>query len=156
MKAMLLAGAALAALAVSAQAADPVVISAVNPSLTTDILSTGLTEKAVAEGAFKLENPSEYLGYYGYGTDGPLMPKKGDKSTKDQKVEATKTEPDKNTYLVLEGATGPAKGVKYGTHFIFQGHEGGPKDKDGVAHGGLTRINLDAPVAHRVTLMAVK
>ena len=64
-------------------------------------------------------------------------------------MEATKTEPDKNTYLVLHGQNGADHGYDYGTHFVFQGHEGGTP-------GFLSRINLDADGAHRVTLMASK
>jgi len=37
----------------------------------------------------------------------------------------------------------------YGTHFLFQGHELGAGGK-----GYITRINLDADGAHRVTLLA--
>ena len=63
--------------------------------------------------------------------------------------EAHKTEPDKNTYLVFKnGLDGADPSYDYGTHFLFQGHEGG-----GGA-GYITRINLDADAAHRVTLMA--
>ncbi|HEX5526182.1 MAG TPA: alkaline phosphatase PhoX [Solirubrobacterales bacterium] len=66
--------------------------------------------------------------------------------------EAHKTEPDKNTYLVFKkGLTGADPNYDYGTHFLFQGHEGGA----GGA-GYITRVNLDADVAHRVTLMATK
>ena len=39
----------------------------------------------------------------------------------------------------------------YGRHFLFQGHEGGA----GGA-GYITRINLDADAAHRVTLLATQ
>jgi hypothetical protein len=121
---------------------------------TEDMLSPGLVETPVAEGAFKLENPSKYLGFYGYGSDGPLKPAKDAVQAKGMHVEATKTEPDKNTYLVLDGAVGPSKGYDYGTHFLFQGHENGPIDETGVQHGLLTRVNLDANIRHRVTLMA--
>src|SRR5262249_29952670 len=57
--------------------------------------------------------------------------------------------PDKNTYLVLEGQKGPDASYDYGHHFLFQGHENGPA---GV--GSITRVNLDADYAHRVTLLA--
>lgn len=153
MKITLLATSALIALSLPALA-DPIKLGSAQVTPAGDTLAKGLAQVPVAEGAFKLENPSKYLGYYGYAKDGPLVPAKGAVPSKDHLVEATKTEPDKNTYLVLEGATGPAKGVKYGTHFLFQGHENGPKDENGVSRGGLTRINLDAPKAHRVTLMA--
>ena len=121
---------------------------------TEDALSPGLAEKPVAEGKFRLENPSKYLDYYGYASDGPLVPAKGAELSKDKQIEATKTEPDKNTYLVLDGATGPHKGYNYGTHFVFQGHENGPADETAPTAAALTRINLDADLLHRVTLMA--
>jgi hypothetical protein len=86
---------------------------------------------------------------YGYDGDGPMVPAPGDLPTSTHLVEATKTEPDKNTYLVLHGQNGPDRSYNYRTHFVFQGHEGG-------APGFLSRINLDADGAHRVTLMASK
>ena len=62
--------------------------------------------------------------------------------------EAHKTEPDKNTYLVFkQGLTGADPSYDYGTHFLFQGHESG-------SPGYITRINLDADPAHRVTVLA--
>jgi hypothetical protein len=65
-------------------------------------------------------------------------------------TEAQKTEPDKNTYLVLRnGLSGADPHYRYGVHFLFQGHELGV---DG--HGYITRVNLDADAAHRVTLLA--
>src|SRR5215813_1277439 len=115
-----------------------------------NILSPELGETIVAQGSFKLENPGEQS-YYGYGNDGPPVPVPGDLPSSSHKVEATKTEPDKNTYLVLHHQKGADPNYDYGTHFLFQGHENGP---DG--HGKITRINLDADGAHRVTLLAEK
>src|SRR5262249_20916721 len=43
--------------------------------------------------------------------------------------------------------TGADPNYHYGTHFLFQGHELGTP-------GYITRINLDADDAHRVTVMA--
>src|SRR5262249_51120302 len=43
----------------------------------------------------------------------------------------------------------------YGTHFLFQGHESGPGTFPNQ-QGYITRINLDADVDHRVTLLATK
>src|SRR6185436_2255616 len=43
----------------------------------------------------------------------------------------------------------------YGTHFLFQGHENGARVA-GLAQGYITRINLDADTAHRVTVMATR
>jgi hypothetical protein len=106
-----------------------------------------------ARGAMPLENPSKLVSHYGYDADGPLSPAAGDKQTKEHNVEATKTEPDKNTYLVLEGQKGADANYDYGTHFVFQGHEAG-QEVDGHDMGYITRINLDADEAHRVTLMA--
>ncbi len=119
-------------------------------------LSAGITRTAVAEGKMKLENPTELITHYGYAGDGPLSPAEGDVQSKDHNVEATKTEPDKNTYLVLKDQKGPDAAYDYGTHFLFQGHESGPKTRDGKTQGALTRINLDADEAHRVTLMATE
>ena len=50
----------------------------------------------------------------------------------------------------FDGQKGADPSYDYGTHFLFQGHEGGH------ARGYITRINLDADVAHRVTLMATQ
>lgn len=120
----------------------------------TDVLSPELSQTAVAQGATKLENPSALTSYYGYDNDvlnaagQPVMvptPSSGGK-------EAHKTEPDKNTYLVFKkGLSGADPNYDYGTHFLYQGHEGGA----GGA-GYITRVNLDADAAHRVTLMATK
>jgi hypothetical protein len=118
------------------------------------VLSPELQQVAVAQGSTKLENPSALTSYYGYDNDvlnaagQPVMvpvPSSGGK-------EAHKTEPDKNTYLVFKkGLTGADPSYNYGTHFLFQGHEGGV----GGA-GVITRINLDADAAHRVTLLAAQ
>ncbi len=115
-------------------------------------IAAELSQTIVAEGKMKLENPSASNTYYGYANDGPLSPAANDVQSKDHQVEATKTEPDKNTYLVLEGQKGPDGAYNYGTHFLFQGHENGMR-KDGKPRGYLTRVNLDADEAHRVTLM---
>jgi len=121
-----------------------------------NILSPQLIESSVAQGSFALENPQTVTladgttataAFYGYNGDGPMLPAAGDLPSATHKVEATKTEPDKNTYLVLYGQTGPDAAYDYGTHFLFQGHELG-------APGFISRINLDADGAHKVTLMA--
>jgi len=97
-----------------------------------NILSPGLGATSVAWGNLPLVNPDTANGvtHYGYvtTTGGPL--------TQDPK-EAFKTEPDKNVYLVIGGH-----------HYLFQGHEGGPR-------GYVTRIDLDAAdPAKRVSLVA--
>lgn len=111
-----------------------------------NILSPGLAEVIVAQGSTPLENPTSFLERYGYVADGPLFPAPGDVQASGHRVEASKTEPDKNTYLVLRNQTGADPAYDYGTRFLFQGHEGNK--------GSLTRINLDADGDHRVTLMA--
>jgi hypothetical protein len=52
---------------------------------------------------------------------------------------------------VLRGQRGADPNYDYGTHFLFQGHENGPGSPK---RGYITRVNLDADVTHRVTLMA--
>jgi len=115
------------------------------------VLSPELTQSVVAQGSTKLENPSALTSYYGYDND--VLNDAGEPQmvpTPTNPAEATKTEPDKNTYLVFKRSlTGADPGYDYGTHFLFQGHEGGV---DG--QGYITRINLDADGRHRVTLMA--
>jgi hypothetical protein len=113
------------------------------------VLSPELGQIAVAQGSAKLENPSAGVAYYGYdsdvvGPDGqPVMVPTAATST-----EAQKTEPDKNTYLVFKrGLKGADPAYDYGDHYLFQGHEAG-------SPGYITRINLDADAAHRVTLLA--
>jgi hypothetical protein len=116
-------------------------------------LSPELLQIAVAQGSTKLENPSALTSYYGYDND--VVNAAGEPQmvpTPTTAGEAHKTEPDKNTYLVFKrGLNGADSGYDYGTHFLYQGHEGGA----GGA-GYITRINLDADAAHRVTLLATK
>lgn len=106
------------------------------------VLSAELAQVVRAQGSMPVENPSASIKYYGYLSNQPnLVPALG------SNVEATKTEPDKNTYLVLRGLTGFDPKYDYGTHFLFQGHEAGTP-------GQITRINLDADADHRVTVLA--
>lgn len=121
-------------------------------------LSPELIAVVAAQGANPVENPmvlpvgdpSVSVTHYGYDGDGPLLPAPGDVQSATHQVEASKTEPDKNTYLVLHHQTGADPDHDYGTHFVFQGHESGARHA-----GTITRINLDADAAHRVTVMAV-
>lgn len=121
-----------------------------------NVLSPDLIESPVAQGSIPVENPvtvtlsdgtTATAAYYGYDGNGPLLPAAGDLPSATHRVEATKTEPDKNTYLVLYGQTGPDASYDYGSHFLFQGHELGTP-------GYITRVNLDADGPHRVTVMA--
>jgi len=122
--------------------------------LTTTLEGNSVAEVVVAQGSYPVENPLATVGgvmvkYYGYYADGPMVPAFG------TSVEASKSEPDKNTYLVLKNQHGPDVHYDYGTHFLFQGHERGKKDAAGLERSYVTRVNLDADVPHRVTLLAV-
>src|SRR5215475_7463257 len=120
-------------------------------------LSPELRQAPVAQGSIAVENPSGIVTHYGYendvaSPDNPSFPEMVPIGT--PAVEAQKTEPDKNTYLVLHGQRGADSHYDYGTHFLFQGHEGGANLGGSVRQGYITRINLDADSAHRVTVMA--
>ena len=120
-------------------------------------LSTELRQTMVAQGSMRLENPQGIIGWFGYENDTPSP----DDATVPEMVpgfvapaEAQKTEPDKNTYLVLKDQKGADDSYDYGTHFLFQGHENAAANTTGQKQGYFTRINLDADTRHRVTLMA--
>jgi uncharacterized protein DUF839 len=119
-----------------------------------NILSVELQEAIAAQGSDALENPTANNPFYGYDGDGPMLPLAGDVQTTTHNVEATKTEPDKNTYLVLDHLTGADPKYDYGHHFLFQGHELAVTDSAGRALSFISRINLDADGAHRITLIA--
>lgn len=101
-------------------------------------MAGGYTLNLLARGIAKLENPSGVITHFGLLDDFPP-----------QTIEATKTEPDENTYLVLDhNPGGPAAGFDYGRRFLFQGHENGHD----LAY--ITRVNLDvADPRHRITLL---
>jgi hypothetical protein len=118
-----------------------------------NILSPELQEVVWAQGSYKLDGGTGHNLYYGYddvspsgAANAPFLPASG------SNVEAQKTEPDKNTYVVLRGLHGADSGYDYGTHFLYQGHEA---TATGVP-AAITRINLDADGAHRVTLLATQ
>jgi hypothetical protein len=112
-------------------------------------LSGELAEIPQASGADLIDgaDPAVAPAFYGYDSFNeltvPLI------AIPPSTAEAHKTEPDKNTYLVLHGQTGAEEAYDYGQHFIYQGHEAG-------SPGYITRINLDADRDHRVTLMTSK
>src|SRR5262249_56273393 len=81
-----------------------------------NVVSAGLGEIEVARGSMPLDGGTASNPYYGYDGNQPnMLPAFG------SNVEATKTEPDKNTYLVLSNQSGPDSHYDYGTHFLFQG-----------------------------------
>jgi Bacterial protein of unknown function (DUF839) len=108
-----------------------------------NVLSRELRAALAAQGSIPVENPADWATHYGYNGDGPLLP------IPPGLTEASKTEPDKNTYLVLRGQHGADRHYDYGTHFLYQGHE--------LGKGGyVTRVNLDADGPHRVTVLATR
>jgi hypothetical protein len=151
-------GAALAGLSLigSAGAAQSLTgLPSANPraaGLTTPtVLSPELAQVIRAQGSMTVENPQDGVGYYGYDSvdnNPPLLPTLVNGSL----TEAHKTEPDKNVYLVLKGQTGPDAAYDYGTHFLFQGHESSTASSAGY----VTRVNLDADPAHRVTILSTR
>lgn len=131
---------ALAAMAASNAAADHVRVfnekvsgvPAANPvAILPNVLSPEFTAGLVEQDADLLENPSGVITSFGNLED------------------ASRTEPDENTYLILDHSPGgPTPGYDYGRHFLFQGHE----NSGNLAH--VTRINLDvADPDHRITLL---
>jgi hypothetical protein len=123
-----------------------------------NVVSTELREAPVARGSIALDGAKGIVGWYGYENDAPspnpAFPQMVPASLA-APAEAQKTEPDKNTYLVLKNQHGADRGYDYGSHFLFQGHEVGAKIPGSTARQGLiTRINLDADDEHRVTLLA--
>jgi len=96
-----------------------------------DILPQGFTLDLIATGIDPLENPSGVITKFGFLSTG------------------TRTEPDENTYLILDhNPGGPTAGYDYGRHFLFQGHE----NSSDLAY--ITRINLDVSNPdHRITLL---
>jgi len=153
---------ALAAMTGSAEALTLTNVSDANPKTlgfsAPNIVSAELDLRLLATGSMKLDGATtatlpgipfstQYYGYINNGTTSTMLPILGSAATPSPAIEASKTEPDKNTYLELEGQHGALPDYNYGKHFLFQGHEVG-------AHGYITRINLDADGAHRVTLLA--
>lgn len=117
----------------------------------TTILAPELRQIAVAQGDMPVETPRpQFAQHYGYSSDATMLPVPGTAN------EATKTEPDKNTYLVLNKQHGPDGSYDYGTHFLYQGHEAGVRAAGGFERGYITRINLDADIVHRVTVLATE
>jgi hypothetical protein len=101
------------------------------------VIADGFQLKTVTTGQVQLENPSGLIYTFGYLNDFPPQP-----------IEATKTEPDEHTYLVMDNPGGPTPNFDYGRHFLFQGHE----NANNLAH--ITRVNLDVKdPAHRITLL---
>ena len=151
-KAVLVAG-GVSAVTLTAHAGGVTPVPSANTKATgftrPNVLSPELSEVIAAQGSYALENPTANSPFYGYFGDGTMIPAPGAVPSPAGVVEATKTEPDKNTYLVLDSATGADPNYDYGHRFLFQGHE---SSAGGVSF--ISRVNLDADGAHRVTLLA--
>src|SRR5262245_5141750 len=82
-------------------------VPAANPvAIADNVYSPEFAPALVVEGIDLLENPSDLITHFGNLSDG------------------TRTEPDENTYLILDhNPGGPTQGYDYGRHFLFQGHE---------------------------------
>jgi hypothetical protein len=107
-------------------------VPSANPvAIADNVYSPEFAPGLVAEGIDLLENPSGVITEFGHLSDG------------------TNTEPDENTYLILDhNPGGPTPDYDYGRHFLFQGHE----NSGNLAY--VTRINLDvASPDHRITLL---
>jgi len=106
-----------------------------NPATATsdNILPPGFSLREIAKGGDLLENPSGVITTFGILSN----------------ATSTATEPDQNTYLVLDhNPGGPTPGYDYGRQFLFQGHE----NSGDLAY--VTRINLEVTdPAHRITLL---
>ncbi len=91
------------------------------------------------QGLDRLENPSGAIARFGYLRD----------AVSGISHSRTPTEPDENTYLILDhNPGGPTADYDYGRHFLFQGHE----NSGDLAY--VTRINLDVSNPdHRITLL---
>jgi hypothetical protein len=108
-------------------------VSSANPVAVSDsIISAGFSLDLQQQGQDLLENPSGAIVRFGYLSDA-----------------VTHTEPDENTYLILDhNPGGPTPNYDYGRHFLFQGHE----NTGDLAY--VTRINLDVSSPdHRITLL---
>jgi hypothetical protein len=107
-------------------------VPSANPVMVSDsVFSPEFGPGLVVEGIDALENPSGVITRFGNLSTG------------------VRTEPDENTYLILDrNPGGPTEGYNYGRHFLFQGHE----NSGNLAF--VTRINLDvASPHHRITLL---
>src|SRR5262249_29738547 len=109
-------------------------VPAANPHVGTPatVVDPDFQLRLIATGSEPLENPNGVITKFGQLSNG------------------TQTEPDENTYLVLDhNPGGPTPGFDYGRHFLFQGHE------NSAPFAYVTRINLDVPRGnpHRITLL---
>ena len=94
-----------------------------------------------------MENPQTGFEFYGFSSDGPHVPAPGVLPSGSDVIEATKTEPDKNTYLVLHNLHGADPTTTMVRTSFFRGMRTPPL----VA---ISRASLDTDGEHRVSLLA--
>ena len=126
-------GGAVVAVATGASAAgqgtlDLTSIAAANPKAPgftqPNILSPELQEVIWAQGSFKLDGGTAQVPVLRLRRQRAVRPDvRSAARTASTATEAQKTEPDKNTYVVLNGLHGADSSYDYGTHFLYQGHE---------------------------------
>src|SRR5919109_742825 len=90
-----------ASVAPGADAVDLTPVPTANPKIAgmapPTILAPELMQVVLVQGATPLESGTKDFPFYGYNGDGPMLPAPGDAQSVSHNVEATKTEPDKNT-----------------------------------------------------------
>ena len=122
-----------------------------------NILSPQLIESPVAQGLFAAREPPDgHARRWHHGDSGllrlrrqrPAAAGRGRSSrARPTRSRPARPSPTRTPTSCSTARPAPMPSYDYGTHFLFQGHETGTP-------GYITRINLDADGAHRVTLMA--
>ena len=101
--------------------------------------------------------PDPALAAYGYAADGPMPPAANFAVRGTALIEASKTEPDKNTHSRPRRGQGPDAGYDYGRHFprsrAMRAAPRRPRARTRLSDPGQSRCRRRA---HRVTLMADK
>ena len=112
-----------------------------------DKLSPQLRQITVAQGSNVLENPSRRSGTMATTTTGRCSRRRGRSVARTQRRgDEVRAGQEHLPRRRRPARCGP--GYDYGTHFLYQGHELRRR------LGYITRINLDADAAHRVTMLA--
>ena len=91
-------------------------------------LSTELRQTLVAQGSMPLENPQGIVGWYGYENDAPSPTTPRCHSSFPQRAarrRRRRPSPTRTPTSSSRASTEPIRDYDYGTHFLFQGHEGG-------------------------------
>ena len=89
-------------------------------------LMRGLEKVPVAQGSDRMDGGTAANPFYGYDGDGPMVPAPGDLPTP-HAIWSRRPRPSRTrtrTWCCMD-RTAPTHAYNYGTHFVFQGHEGG-------------------------------